>query len=103
MDIKNIERRVRMGIKDLTTKADAEYAERHRAANRRASPVRLDEEVWARLDRLALELGWSRNRLLTELIDEASFDLAVELSRTDGQLDPDQLAYYCPEVAPEEA
>lgn len=60
----------------------------------RASPLRLPEELWTRLDRISEELGWSRQRLLYELIDEASFDLAALMAKNSaGQIDPDRLSY----------
>ena len=84
-----------MAIADLKHKAEAEYYERHRAQSRRASPVRLDEEVWARLDRLAIEVGWSRNKLIAELMDTASEEFAAELARDDEtrELDEDRFWY----------
>lgn len=83
-----------MGISDVTVKAEAEHYERHRAQNRRAASIRLDPEVWARLDRLALDLGWSRNRLVAELMDEASAELAAVMARGDsGVWDADQFRY----------
>lgn len=88
-----------MSISDVKVKAEAEDYERHRAQNRRAASIRLDPEVWARLDRLALELGWSRNRLVAELMDEASTDLAAVLSRDEsGTLDADHFEYLLGDV-----
>lgn len=84
-----------MSIKDVAIKADAEFQERHRMSERRAVPVRLDQELWSRLDRLALELGWSRNKLLAELLDEASTDLSAILSRDEsGNLDRNRFEYF---------
>lgn len=83
-----------MSIGDVKVKAESEHYERHRAKNRQAASIRLDPEVWARLDRLSLELGWSRNRLVAELMDEASTDLAAVLARGDSDtLDPDHFEY----------
>ena len=83
-----------MAIGDIRTKAEAEYYERHRAHARRAVPIRLDEEVWSRLDRIALDLGWSRNKLIAELVDAASTDLAAVMARDEsGQLDRERFEY----------
>lgn len=79
-----------MAVADVLIEAESEKAQAQ-AVYRRA-PLALPDDLWCRLDILSSELGWSRNRLLVRLIDEASYELAALMSRDkDGQMDVDRL------------
>lgn len=83
-----------MALGDVLATAEGERAEAQRMEQCRPSQIRLPEDLWSRLDVIAEELGWSRNRLMLELLEEASCDLAALMARDEaGRLDPDRFGY----------
>ncbi len=77
-----------MALGDVVNEVHAERYQARRTADYLPGPIRLPAEVWDRLDRLAVEFGWSRNRVMVELLDNGTLDIAAMYCRDDsGNLD----------------
>jgi len=72
-----------MAVKDLVTELLAEQHKRLKEAHWFQGSIRMPEYLYTRLDAIGQRVGESRNRLIVRLLDEATFELAVELSRED--------------------